>query len=136
MSPTNVHHLPVIVEPPVEMGRDDRRIIFAKLDEVYLSAEQGYSSGWTDHRIAADLGVPRAWVEQVREEMFGPARDNEDIREARAELAAIRGDMTICASRIEALFNEVKAAKEEFAALRQRADRFEKRVGEIEKQVG
>lgn len=135
MSPTNVHHLPVIVEPPVEMGRDDRRIIFAKLDEVYLSADKGYSAGWTDHRIATDLGVPRAWVERVREEMFGPARDNEDIRELREHFAALRGDMNICASRIEALLNEAKVAKEEFVALRQRADRFEKRIGEIEKQV-
>ena len=36
--------------PPREMSRDDRRVIFAKLDEVYLDEKRGYDSGWSDHK--------------------------------------------------------------------------------------
>ena len=37
--------------PPREMSRDDRRVIFAKLDEVYLDEKRGYDSGWFKCRI-------------------------------------------------------------------------------------
>lgn len=65
-------------EPPRTMSNDDRRIIFAKVDEVYSGDH--YSAGWTDKRVAEDLNVPRAWVEEVRAEFFGEARDNEEVR--------------------------------------------------------
>lgn len=68
-------------EPPRTMGREDRRIVFEKLNGVYLDEKRGYDTGWSDHRVAVDLGVPRAWVEQVREEMFGPVNTNLDIQE-------------------------------------------------------
>lgn len=63
---------------PREMGRDDRRIIFEKLNEVYLDEKRGYDTGWSDHRVATDLGVPRKWVETLRVEMFGDNAGNED----------------------------------------------------------
>lgn len=72
----------VVVEPPREMGREDRRLIFAKIDEVYLDERTGYSPGWTDKRVAEDLGVPLAWVQTLREENFG----TEGIGEAAAAL--------------------------------------------------
>lgn len=77
--------------PAREMSRDDRRIIFAKLNDVYLDSH--YSAGWTDRRIAEDLNVPRAWVESVRVENFGDAGDNEDARRFIADLDAIRDDL-------------------------------------------
>lgn len=67
---------------PKEMTREHRRIIFAKISEVYDSDK--YANGWTDKRLAEDLGCPRAWVAQVRDEMFGAEGANEDI------MAAIR----------------------------------------------
>lgn len=65
--------------PPREMSRDDRRIIFSKLEDVYLDEATGYSAGWSDAKLATDLNVPRAWVEKIREENFGPAIDEETV---------------------------------------------------------
>ena len=62
-------------EPPT-MSREDRRLIFAKIDEVYLDETIGYSEGWTDSRVAEDLGVPVAWVKTIRAENFGEERSN------------------------------------------------------------
>lgn len=63
-----------IADKPREMSRDDRRIINDKLDEVY--AKDAYKSPWTDAAVAKDLGVPRDWVAQVRDQFFGPAGSN------------------------------------------------------------
>jgi ElaB/YqjD/DUF883 family membrane-anchored ribosome-binding protein len=68
------------IDAPPQMTRDDRRIIFQKLNEVYLSEAEGYSSPWTDQAVAKDIGCPLAWVQQLRDENFGPARDNAEIR--------------------------------------------------------
>ena len=69
----------LVVTEPRAMQRDDRRIIFEKLNGVYLDEKRGYDPEWSDHRVATDLGVPRIWVEQVREEMFGPVATNPNI---------------------------------------------------------
>lgn len=63
-------------EEPPTMSREDRRLIFAKIDEVYLDETLGYSDGWTDSRVAEDLGVPLAWVKTIRAENFGEERSN------------------------------------------------------------
>lgn len=78
-------------EKPPEMTREHRRIIFAKISEVYDSDK--YANGWTDKRISEDLGCPRAWVAQVRDEMFGAEGANEDIMTAirEAEEAIAKG---------------------------------------------
>lgn len=77
-------------EKPKEMGVEDRRLIIAKINEVYVGEDVGYSSGWSDKRVAEDLGCPRAWVAEVRDYAFGPARDNEDVRALVAEVKALR----------------------------------------------
>lgn len=59
--------------PPREMTREDRRIVFAKLEEVYLDERTGYEADWNDEKVAKDLNCPRKWVEIIREENFGPA---------------------------------------------------------------
>jgi len=56
-----------------EPDRDDKRIIFEKLSEVYENNLTGYCAGWTDDRVGTDLNCPRAWVEAIRDEFFGPA---------------------------------------------------------------
>jgi hypothetical protein len=90
------------IEPPLQvvqenvrpMTREDKHIVFAKLTEVYRNDKVGYRRGWTDEKVATDLGVPRAWVRLIREEFFGDVVGNEDIREqvceAQAALAEIR----------------------------------------------
>jgi hypothetical protein len=76
---TNVITMPP--QPPADraMTREDKRVIYATIEQHYLSEQQGYERDWTDNRIAVDLNVPRAWVTEVRDQMFGPAGHNEDI---------------------------------------------------------
>lgn len=76
-------------EPPRMMSRDDRRIIFAKLSDVYVDEKVGYAQGWSDHRVATDLGVPRKWVEDIRKENFGDVAINEDMEQFRREAEAL-----------------------------------------------
>ncbi|MGX1171263.1 hypothetical protein AB7M16_007529 [Bradyrhizobium sp. USDA 372] len=85
---------PVDVLPPRAMSREDRRIIFEKLNEVYVNDKVGYSASWTDVKVADDLGVPLQWVKVIRDENFGDEVGNEDIRktlgEAREAVALVR----------------------------------------------
>ena len=76
-------------EPPQPMTREDRRLIFAKIDEVYLDENTGYSEGWTDQRVADDLGVPVAWVKDIRAENFGEERNNAAITKQLDEAKAL-----------------------------------------------
>ena len=64
--------VPINAEAPRTMTRDERRIIFEKLNDVYVSEKVGYMEDWNDEKVAKDLGVARAWVSGLREEMFVP----------------------------------------------------------------
>ncbi|WP_336801677.1 hypothetical protein [Kaistia sp. MMO-174] len=98
-----------VADIPRTPSFDDRRIINAKLEEVYLDEKRGYGPGWTDQKVADDLSVPRKWVEIQREANFGPARDNEDIREAVETAKALR-------EQAEALLRDVRAEGERIRA--------------------
>lgn len=65
--------------PPRTMSREDKRIIYDKIADVWLGDGDGYKSPWTDKRIGEDLGVPFAWVIQIREEFFGTVSSNPEI---------------------------------------------------------
>lgn len=72
--------VPINAESPRNMSREERRIIFERLNAVYLSEKVGYSEDWSDEKVAADVKAPRAWVSVVREEMFGPDINEHSIR--------------------------------------------------------
>jgi hypothetical protein len=79
---------PTRADPPQQASVEDRRIINEKLHDIY--GEHGYPSGWSDERLAKDLGVPRAWVAQVREFSFGPDVDEDASRISEAAARAVR----------------------------------------------
>lgn len=72
VTPLRTQPRPVDVAPR-EMDREDRRLIFAELNDAYADPDQGYRSGHSDASIANEMQVPIAWVRAIREEMFGPA---------------------------------------------------------------
>lgn len=78
--PTNVTPIKPSAEAPTNMSKADRRVIFNKLEEVYIDENIGYSKGWDDQKVAVDLGVPRVWVEIVRDDNFGPNKSEEVTR--------------------------------------------------------
>ena len=63
---------PLKADPPPVMTKEDRRIIFAGIDDHYVDESTGYKPGWSDQKIATDLNVPLAWVRTIREDNFGP----------------------------------------------------------------
>lgn len=107
---------PVDVLPPRAMSREERRIIFEKLNEVYVNDKVGYSANWTDVRVAADLGVPLQWFKVIRDENFGDEVGNEDIRKQLAE-----------AKEALALVRELEPSIKKLLAL---ADRIERSIAE------
>jgi len=70
------HVIPQEVIPP---SRTEKRIVHVKLEETYVDEVTGYKVGWTDQKIADDLGVPVEWVTVIREDSFGPDKHEEDV---------------------------------------------------------
>lgn len=128
--------LVVKAEPPRTMGREDRRIVFEKLNGVYLDEKRGYDSGWSDHKVSVDLGVPRVWVEQVREEMFGPASnpEMEQFVKAAAELQDIKAQLASAMTLREQLENiKTSIGGINLVSLLDRVNRLDKLAAEVKK---
>ena len=119
LTSTSSSALQVVQENARVMTRDDRRIVFEKLNEVYLNDKVGYAKGWTDEKVAVDLGVPRAWVRLIREENFGDEVGNEDIREQVREA--------------QAMLAQVRAIEPEMRRLLGMSDKIERSLAEIQK---
>lgn len=117
------------VEPPRTMSREDRRIVFAKIDELYLDDKSGYSAPWTDSAVARDLGVPRAWVAQVRDELFGPEGSNAEFDEFLANAAPIITDLKNLLRSVHAQLDEARKIAERVDSLERTAKRIEREIG-------
>ena len=129
--------------PPREMSRKDRRIIFAKLNDVYLDERDGYSNGWSDQRVADDLNIPRAWVKSIREENFGPDGASEEIRvalyQAKDVIGAARkhqGEIARMKAAAESLLRRAKTLETQMEPLLTVTNRMEGLVARIAKTVG
>lgn len=104
-------------EAPPTMTREDRRIIFAKVNDVYIDEATGYSAGWSDRRVATDLNVPVAWVRAVRGENFGPEGLSETDRAVIEEAEKIRAAVDEIKARVA---NFVDQANADMATLQDR----------------
>jgi hypothetical protein len=112
-------------EAPAELTRENRRIILAKLEDVYVDERTGYAPGWTDAKVASDLGVPRAWVKTLRADNFGP-EGNEDIKAALAEAKRMQDETRVRIEVAEKILVELKEANRRF-------EKVERTIIEIEK---
>jgi len=102
-------------EPPREMTRDDRRLIFAKLEETYLDEATGYAPGWSDAKLADDLGVARAWVERIRDENFGPHGEPAEHREILDRIAAVTAAVDALERKITGFQTEAESGRKNLA---------------------
>lgn len=100
--------------PPRVMSREDSQIVFAKLQECYLGEKTGYAKGWHDEAVAVDLNCPRKWVEDIREQFFGPVKADQspEIIELTARLDALDG---LRAKLIEAVDDAASVATDAMA---------------------
>jgi hypothetical protein len=98
---------------PPQMTKEDRRIIFSEIDSHYLDETRGYNKDWNDERVAKSLNVPLAWVRGIREDNFGPEKDEsvdtevEKLRAALAEAQKLKAE-------IDALLNQTLKAIADF----------------------
>jgi hypothetical protein len=116
----------VSAEPPAEMDRAAKRLIFAKLEEVYVDETTGYKTPWTDAVVAKDLGVPQAWVATIRDDNFGPAQDNQEIREMLSRVV-------FAATEAQTVLAEAKAINAEAAKFVTRVNECSRQATEIGK---
>lgn len=115
---------------PRQMALEDRRIIFAKLNEVYIDEKRGYDNGWSDLKVAQDLNIPRKWVETIRAENFGPIGINPEVQDYITQADQLMAAM-------KELLAEEKRSRDGFekrlADLHQRTIRLEKLAGDVRK---
>jgi hypothetical protein len=117
-------------EQPLKISPSDWRIIHAKLEEVYDDPDRGYKPPWTDASVARDLGshLPVEWIAEVRERAFGPAKDNEEIRDM---LARVK-DAT---EKAKGLIEEAKGHRTQVEALVANHNDLMKRCREVAKSL-
>ena len=120
----------VVAEPPREMNKEDRRLIFAKIDEVYL--DKSYSKDWDDKKVAVDLGVPLAWVARIREENFGPEGIGEEQQKTMAEARDLIKRLSIENQLLE---DQIKQGDKVRTELIGRANAILGKLAEIEKAI-
>lgn len=127
-APQNTIAPSISEQAPPEPTRSEKRIIVAKLEEVYADETAGYKTPWTDAKVAVDLGVPQAWVVAIRDELFGPANDNQEIRDMMERATA-------AASEAHKLLAEAKSLRAEASALVDRVNAHNKQVAEVGKKL-
>lgn len=120
---------PAIAQPR-EMSRADKRIIFNKLEEVYGDEHSGYTNGWSDQKVASDLGVPVDWVRTLRDENFGPEGHSPEAKAVFDETRKLLETMRAEREKLQGKASEMIAAATKIAA---EADRLERKLLQIEK---
>lgn len=118
----------VVAEPPRQMNKEDRRLIWGKIEEVYL--DNAYSSGWNDKKVAEDLGVPLAWVKNIRDENFGPEGLDDD---ALAILEQAKKLVKLAQNEASLIDGNIKAMQDARAAIFEQANTLAAAISAIEK---
>ncbi|MDC7784808.1 hypothetical protein PQJ75_00885 [Rhodoplanes sp. TEM] len=124
---------------PREMTLDDAFVVYEQLAEVYDTSRKSYTGDWTDAKVATHLGVPRAWVVDVRRRRFGDSGMNEGIaalaQDARELVADARAEVDKLTATIGALKATIREAETKHRDLMAKADRIERKIAEIEQAV-
>lgn len=110
------------VEEPKQMTRMDRRVIIAKLNDLYVDEATGYRDDWNDAMVAKDLGAPIEWVREIRDENFGPHR-NERYVAIETVVMGVMGEI----AQVTALIKDYDDRAERLDV---RLDAFEKTLAE------
>lgn len=108
-------------EPPRQPTIPERRKIMEELEIVYLVSQQRYSGSTTDKSLAERLNVPRAWVTELRESLFGPeaneaqAQRNQQLDEVEVKLNELEASAY---SELDRITGMIAALKKQLDALR------------------
>lgn len=125
---------PPKAEPPREMTRQDRRIIMEKLDEVY--GENSYKTPWTDAAVAKDLGCPRAWVTELRDQCFGPEGSNPLFAEFGDRLEKVSPQVVAIVDKTKNLFDQIYQLRQQVEDIDKEMADLKRIGGRIERELG
>lgn len=105
----------LVTKPERTPSKEEKRQIIALLNDSYDTDAGRYIGGETDDTLAEVLGVLPGWVAEIRDDLFGPAGENEDMAAFGIELktfldAATKTEQQ-AAKQLEALRAQIKSAK-------------------------
>lgn len=121
---------------PRELGVMDALTIREKLMDVYLDKERGYDQGFTDAKVADALNVPRDWVKQVREHVYGKgSAGNGDIAEVLAEARNVLAEVNSTVAGVDRMAADLKKISDAIAPLRSAASRIERDLRHVEQSL-
>jgi hypothetical protein len=93
--------IPMTQAVPIrEITAAQKQRVRSLLDKHFDDSIGAYLDGMTDLKVAEALGIPRTFVEQIRDAAYGPIRISPELSDARAAL--------------EALDKKIASAKEQF----------------------
>lgn len=104
---------------PSDAARKAHRMLMMALEDYYDEAEKQYRGGYSDSKLAAEIGCSEQHVKETREQYFGPLATPSDISEIRASLDILRSEASQMAASV------AKSVE----SLSQRLDRLCKRNG-------
>ncbi|PQO23101.1 hypothetical protein C2I36_09535 [Rhodobacteraceae bacterium WD3A24] len=106
---------------PRRPDRRTRRRILDELEGCYDDAAGRYAGDNTDQKVGKRLGVPWAWVAEIREDFFGDANSNEQAEQI--------------ARRLDEAEKALTAREEEALALAASCEAERKRVAELKAEI-
>lgn len=83
----------VQADAPVTMSREDGRLISRMIEDHWSESHARYQPGWSDAKLAADIGKPQAWVKEIRERDFGGVGEDPGVIEFIAQQVEVAGEL-------------------------------------------
>lgn len=115
VSPTSVPPVAANGEPS-DAARLAKRLVIAALEDHYDDVAKRYRPGHTDASIAKEAGCAEAVVAKLREDLFGPLGEPDEIAELRGKLDMLRGRVREIKERAAADIQQANDALGEVAA--------------------
>lgn len=95
------HKRPEQPEQQRSMSRDDGRVLSRAIEDHWDETGVCYQPGWSDVRMAEEMGTPLEWVKAIRERDFGGVGEDPGLLAFMAEQASIRVALTDLTSQLE-----------------------------------
>lgn len=112
---------------PVREPTADQRSVIRRLLEKHFDEGMGcYLDGYSDQRIAEEIGMPRIVVERLRDAAYGPIRISPETLAARKELDDLMGKLVV-------LQDDATQWAQQFG---EELERVRKQVNELRARVG
>jgi hypothetical protein len=95
---------------PVPLTNEQRLKVRSLLDKHFDDAAGRYLDGYSDQRVAAEVGAPRIHVERAREAAYGPIKAYPEVDAAQKALNDCEARIRVTLDMIDAHRRELEAA--------------------------